>query len=238
MFKVISFCEDYTVKKGDTLSNIAEKQLGDKTKWKEIAKLNNLKSPYRIKLNQILELPSINSITTITQSETSKKEVKNDDDEDDSDDNIFPIKPLIIWGIFIFILQVLFLALSIRVGCWFSLIETTAWSCIKLAFFIAMMTIATIATTVFLIKLHVDTQLPTLGFFSTGFVLTVGYCIFIIITAKKILKCLWRSLITLLIMTLTMGEMAVLLAIWLLALALPKILSLDIIQNIWNQIPF
>lgn len=46
----------YTVKKGDTLWNIAKKELGDGTRYKEIAKLNNIANPNKIYPGQILKL--------------------------------------------------------------------------------------------------------------------------------------------------------------------------------------
>ena len=46
----------YTVKKGDCLWNIAKKQLGDGTKYKEIAKKNGISDPNRIYPGQVLKL--------------------------------------------------------------------------------------------------------------------------------------------------------------------------------------
>lgn len=46
----------YTVKKGDTLWNIAKKELGDGTRYKEIAKFNNISNPNKIYPGQVLKL--------------------------------------------------------------------------------------------------------------------------------------------------------------------------------------
>lgn len=46
----------YTVKKGDTLWNICKKHLGDGQKYKDIAKLNNIKNPDLIYPGQVLRL--------------------------------------------------------------------------------------------------------------------------------------------------------------------------------------
>ena len=46
----------YTVKKGDCLWNIAKKQLGDGTKYKEIAQKNGISDPNRIYPGQVLKL--------------------------------------------------------------------------------------------------------------------------------------------------------------------------------------
>ncbi len=53
-----SWCAAYTVQSGDTLSQIARRELGDASRWSEIAKLNDLKPPYSIKVGQRLALPS------------------------------------------------------------------------------------------------------------------------------------------------------------------------------------
>lgn len=46
----------YTVKKGDNLSLICKKELGDVNKWKDIAKLNNLENANKIYPGQVLKL--------------------------------------------------------------------------------------------------------------------------------------------------------------------------------------
>ena len=48
--------QNYTVKRGDCLWNIAKKYYGNGTKYKEIAKLNNIKSPYIIYPGQKLKI--------------------------------------------------------------------------------------------------------------------------------------------------------------------------------------
>lgn len=48
----------YIVKAGDSLSKIARDELGDMNRWKEIASLNKIPSPYTIYPNQKLELPA------------------------------------------------------------------------------------------------------------------------------------------------------------------------------------
>lgn len=48
--------KQYTVKKGDTLWNICKMQLGDGSKYKEIATLNKLENPDKIYPGQVLRL--------------------------------------------------------------------------------------------------------------------------------------------------------------------------------------
>ncbi len=46
----------YTVKKGDTLYNICKKELGDGSKYKEIAQKNNIYNPNVLQIGQIIRL--------------------------------------------------------------------------------------------------------------------------------------------------------------------------------------
>lgn len=48
----------HLVKKGETLGEIAKKELGAANKWPEIAALNNIKKPYRIQVGDRLKVPS------------------------------------------------------------------------------------------------------------------------------------------------------------------------------------
>ncbi len=46
----------YKVKKGDSLYNVAKKELGSPEKWVGIASINKLKPPYSLNSNQIIKL--------------------------------------------------------------------------------------------------------------------------------------------------------------------------------------
>lgn len=47
----------YAVKKGDTLSSIAARKLGNANRWRDIADLNNIRDPRNIKIGQVIRLP-------------------------------------------------------------------------------------------------------------------------------------------------------------------------------------
>lgn len=48
----------YTVRSGDTLASIAQKQLLDATKWGVIADMNGIRDPRSIKVGQVLKMPA------------------------------------------------------------------------------------------------------------------------------------------------------------------------------------
>lgn len=47
----------YTVKPGDTLMSIADKQLGNAKRWREIARFNGIAEPTEMQVGQVLMLP-------------------------------------------------------------------------------------------------------------------------------------------------------------------------------------
>lgn len=53
----VTTAKSYIVKKGDTLLSIAAAQLGDFTRWTDIAALNGIRDPNRITVGQRLRLP-------------------------------------------------------------------------------------------------------------------------------------------------------------------------------------
>lgn len=48
----------YTIKEGDTLWALAQSQLGDGTKWREIASTNNIMDPASLQVGQEITLPA------------------------------------------------------------------------------------------------------------------------------------------------------------------------------------
>lgn len=62
--------EDYIIQYGDTLEIIAEKQLGNKNRWYEIAQLNNIPSPYQLFIGLKIKLPNKFSVSIIPPSTT------------------------------------------------------------------------------------------------------------------------------------------------------------------------
>jgi nucleoid-associated protein YgaU len=55
--KAPSASKTYVVKKGDTLSEIAQKFYGDSSQWKKIQRANNIKDPKVLRVGQKLVIP-------------------------------------------------------------------------------------------------------------------------------------------------------------------------------------
>lgn len=47
----------YTIKKGDTLQKIAAKLLKDKKRWREIARINDIRDPKKLKIGRKIKVP-------------------------------------------------------------------------------------------------------------------------------------------------------------------------------------
>ena len=58
----------YTVKPGDSLAKIASKLFGDANKWRELAELNGIADPSKIKVGQVLKLMPTTTTTGIAPS--------------------------------------------------------------------------------------------------------------------------------------------------------------------------
>ena len=59
--------DTYTIKPGDNLGKIALKIFGDANKWREIADLNGIADPSKIKVGQVLNLIPKKATDTGTQ---------------------------------------------------------------------------------------------------------------------------------------------------------------------------
>jgi LysM repeat protein len=68
-----AFASDYTVKSGDTLSEIAQANGAD---WHELARINNLKDPNLILIGQTLSLDGVKKAAATTPKKVTKKAEK------------------------------------------------------------------------------------------------------------------------------------------------------------------
>ena len=79
----------YTVKSGDTLGKIASLFLGDAGRWGEIAKLNDISDPRKIRVGQVLQLPG-GAKTDAKTDDSKAKEEKDKAGGDQTDGGLLP----------------------------------------------------------------------------------------------------------------------------------------------------
>lgn len=135
---------DYTVKFGDSLSKIAQNELGDGDRWKEIAELNGLKRPYKLEVGQTLKMPE--GAVEESNEGTFFEEEEEDGTEFDFDKVLdkavsiallllVPGAPLVLMIIYVLALTFLW-ALSMRLNCNVMILPEKAslGQCLLLAF--------------------------------------------------------------------------------------------------------
>ena len=189
----VSAAAEYVVRPGDTLSGIASSQLGEAGRWSEIAKLNGLKPPYRIRVGQRLKLPQ-----TSSGRETSAA----------------PPVPLAVgpratielparlwlWVLSALVVFWLLGSVCLRVGCWFSLVKASFTRCLGLSLLwdvLLVICLGTIAGLGFLV-LRQTVSVAVAGICAAG--LLVAYLIGSVMLTKRVLRCQWRSVVTVLVM--------------------------------------
>ena len=79
----------HTVVKGDTLWGIAEKYLGDGMKYKQLASINGISSPYYIYVGQVIKLSGGASSSTTAKNNSNKAIVDRFGFQSDSDNTLF-----------------------------------------------------------------------------------------------------------------------------------------------------
>ncbi len=217
----------YTVKSGDTLQRIAQRELGSANRWQEIARANNLPAPHTIRLGQHLNLPDSQggmiplAPPTPTNAPAPPSPVI-------PPGNAVPLDPFnttsvplsedlppldfptsLWWSIPVgFLVGLLFYALNLRISCWFSLVETTYFRCFKLSLYLLLLGVACLLT-ILLIWLAI----AAVGFaakfepWSMSAILATSpfafgaWFLLSIIVIKRTLDCKWRSVVTILTMS-------------------------------------
>lgn len=79
----------HTVVKGDTLWGIAQKYLGDGTKYPQLAKINNISSPYYIYVGQVIKLSGGASSKTTAKNNSNKAIIEHFGFQSNSDNTLF-----------------------------------------------------------------------------------------------------------------------------------------------------
>lgn len=219
-----SFARTYTVKSGDTLQRIAQRELGSANRWPEIARLNNLPPPHTIRLGQQLNLPDTQTgmiplgpmqATNSPPPAVPPGNALPPPPQDivtspiPSDSPSFPGIASLGWGLLFGILGfLLFYALTLRISCWFSLVETTLLRCLKLTLYELLLIILCFfgCLLIWLIAAAIG-MAAKFEPWSIGVMFSVAPVVFLvwfflsIIVIKRTLECKWRSVVTILTMS-------------------------------------
>jgi LysM repeat protein len=182
---------EYVVKSGDNLSKIAKEQLGDESRWPEIANGNNLKHPYRIKVGQKLELPSApHQRTGGVQALPGLPE-----------ELVPDLKSLIVSILVTLVVLWILGSVCLRMGCWFALVNASFPRCLLLSLGIAILMIICLMLTVLVCAMAIHGGWSRSTPISIAVALWMADIAATILLAKHFLRCKWRSVITVFVMT-------------------------------------
>ncbi|MHC4926355.1 MAG: LysM peptidoglycan-binding domain-containing protein [Planctomycetota bacterium] len=210
LLTVTAYGDTYTVQSGDTLSKIAQAELGDSARWKEIAELNDLKEPYSLNVGQQLELPveSSNTLTVEPRSHDGQdrttpasEDISDDMSELDifSDLQILPFlfsnvtlsKAIIIPVIIIhLILGIFFLGVGYRFTASAVNIETTLQRCLIAAMSVSLSILIPIGLVLLACWTNPLTWSPSLLLLSP-LLLGLGYVFLAMCILRSCLQCRW-----------------------------------------------
>ncbi|HEY1170163.1 MAG TPA: LysM domain-containing protein [Verrucomicrobiae bacterium] len=217
----------YTVKSGDTLQRIAQRELGSAARWPDIARLNNLPPPHTIRLGQQLNLPDTQTgmIPLAPPTPTNAPApthpavppgniVPPDPPPTTStpmptNEHAINISDYLSWSLPLILLLGTFLqALNLRISCWFSQIETTYFRCLKLAIYLEILgTLCFIGGMLLLvlgIALGVTAKFEPWSIAALIAILPLvllAWFLLSLFAIKNTLDCKWRSVVTLLVMS-------------------------------------
>jgi hypothetical protein len=181
---------DYLVKPGDNLSKIAKSELGDASRWVEIARLNSIDPPYRLRVGQRLRLPDApRSASAPPPGPPPEGEAALE----------LPGQAWLWLGAALAAAWVAG-ALCLRIGCWFSLVEASLGRCAWLALLLAVLLVLSLAGAAGLAHLAFGGSAPE-GLVAAGGVgLLVAYLALSVVVTKRVLGCRWRSVVTVFVM--------------------------------------
>jgi len=225
---------EYIVRPNDTLSQIAKSQLGSSRRWKEIAKLNSLKPPYKLSIGQRLILPDVSSTTggpgsvEIELIPREPPQIQLQAGAPGADIEL----PAQLWICVLVALVVLwaFSVLCLRIGCWFSLVETSFMRCAFLSLVSSATLVLFLGVLASLGWLVLNQHMIPIVLPVAAAILFLAYLAISIVLTKRILACKWRSVLTVGVMAgvvadlLALGLMAILLA------TLPGIMATESLQ--------
>jgi len=237
---------EYIVRPNDTLSQIAKSQLGSSGRWKEIAKLNRLKPPYKLSIGQRLVLPDVSStpgvgesveIELIPRAPASGSEFTRTELQVNKPGASFEL-PARLW-ICVLVALVLFWVFSViclRAGCWFSLVEASFMRCAFLSLVSAGLLLLFLGVLASVGYLVVSQHMSPSVFSVAAVVLFVVYLVVSNILTKRILACKWRSVLTVSVMTGVVANVLTLAFTVVLLIALPSVMATESLQEFFTAI--
>jgi len=198
-----SVASDYVVRPGDTLSGIAESQLGSAHHWRQIAEINGLEPPYKIRVGQTLRLPGRDALG---ESAPHSPEIASTPTRATLEVRphlwIWPLgllearSHLWIWALGLLVVVWLLGAVCVRIGCWFSLVETSFNRCFLLSLLLSALLVLGLGIVAGFGYLALLQNVPFLAVPVAGAVLLVAYVAASVLLTRRILQCKWRSVIT------------------------------------------
>lgn len=200
----------YVVRRGDTLSRIAQAELGSARRWPEIARLNGLELPYRIRVGQRLKLPTADAVLMPAGVPPAEAEAT----------FALPTR-LWVWGLVGLVALWVFSVVCLRIGCWFSLVETTFARCAILSLWSAALLVLCVGIGLGVGYLVVRQDLPSTVLPMTIVGLGVAYTIAYVVLSRRTLECKWRSVLTVSLMAGFVGDLLAAGTVLALSLAAP-----------------
>jgi len=125
----------------------------------------------------------------------------------------------------------LFTAVCLRIGCWFSLVETSFGRCALLALLSAIFLVLALGVLAGIGYIVVCRQLPLIVLAASAGVLVLLYIVGSVILTKRILLCKWRSVVTVGIMAAFVGDTLALGFMAVLFVTMPRIMATESLQE-------
>lgn len=214
--------EQYIVQGGDNLRKIAVEELGDESRWLEIATLNNIKKPYAIIQGQILKLPGDKGMPTSPVPSMDGIIVMDAADSGDLLDIEKVNFPSWVWGVVSLVVFWIFGALCLKAGCWFSLVEASFFRCIVFSLVSSSIFVLCAAGIFGLAYWSMNDGIPWLAVPITAGIFWIIYLITMVIFMKRFLDCKWRSVVTVSIMTLIISNILSSLTVFGISFSMPE----------------
>lgn len=213
---------EVVVRAGESLSEIAWRELGSASRWREIARTNNLPHAEAIHPGQVLRIPEprpvdVNALPAVAVFPGDAGSAGADAILRRTLDPVMDTAGVSTLRMALFAmvgLIIVWLAgtLLIRGGCWFSLVECRWRQALALSAILTAFSIAPIALWAHL-SMTVQHDGPSAGIVVFMLVLFAGALATELFIVKGVLQCKWRSTLTILVMTSVLFNVAYLLSL-------------------------